>query len=36
MLRGVIKRTDLMTLRKGEIGYSNERNDLIQLTREQV
>ncbi len=36
ILRGVIKRTDLMTLRKGEIGFSNERNDLIQISREQV
>ena len=36
ILRGVLKRTDLMTLRKGEIGFSNERNDLIQISREQV
>ena len=36
VLRGAIKRTDLMTLRKGEIGFSNEQNDLIQLSREQV
>jgi Fe-S-cluster containining protein len=36
VLRGVIKRTDLMTLRKGEIGYSNEQNELIQLSRELV
>ncbi|RPH89991.1 MAG: YkgJ family cysteine cluster protein [Desulfobacteraceae bacterium] len=36
VLRGTIKRTDLMTLRKGEIGFSNEQNELIQLTREQV
>ncbi|HSO72402.1 MAG TPA: YkgJ family cysteine cluster protein [Thermodesulfobacteriota bacterium] len=36
VLRGVIKRTDLMTLRKGEIGFSNEQNELIQISREQV
>ena len=36
VLRGAIKRTELMTLRKGEIGFSNERNELIQLSREQV
>jgi Fe-S-cluster containining protein len=36
VLRGAIQRTDLMTLRKGEIGFSNERNELIQLSREQV
>jgi Fe-S-cluster containining protein len=36
VLRGVIKRTDLMTLRKGEIGFSNEQDELIQISREQV
>jgi Fe-S-cluster containining protein len=36
VLRGAIKRTDVMTLRKGEIGFSNERNELIQLSHEQV
>jgi Fe-S-cluster containining protein len=36
VLRGVIKRTDLMTLRKGEIGFSNELDELIQISREQV
>ena len=36
VLRGAIKRTELMTLRKGEIGFSNERNELIQLSRELV
>lgn len=36
VLRGAIKRTELMTLRKGEIGFSNERNELIQLFRELV
>ena len=36
VLRGTIKRTDLMTLRKGEIGFSNEREELIQISREQV
>jgi Fe-S-cluster containining protein len=36
VLKGVIKRSNLITLRRGEICFSNESNQLIQLPREQV
>ena len=34
--QGIIHRMDLMTLRAGEIGYSNTADDLILLTKERV
>jgi Fe-S-cluster containining protein len=34
--RGIIKRTELITLRHGEIGFSNMTNDLVLLTEERV
>lgn len=34
--RGIIKRTELITLRPGEIGFSNVTNDLVLLTEERV
>ena len=34
--RGIIKRTELITLRLGEIGFSNVTNDLVLLTEERV
>lgn len=34
--RGIIKRTELITLRSGEIGFSNVSNDLVLLTEERV
>ncbi len=34
--RGIIKRTELLTLRSGEIGFSNVTNDLVLLTEERV
>ena len=34
--RGIVKRTELITLRPGEIGFSNVTNDLVLLTEERV
>ena len=34
--QGIIKRTELITLRHGEIGFSNVTNDLVLLTEERV
>jgi Fe-S-cluster containining protein len=36
LLRGMIKRTDLMTLRFGEIGFSSAKNDLVLISEERV
>ena len=36
VLEGVIRRSALITLRRGEICFSNENNQLIQLPQEQV
>jgi len=36
LLRGIIKRHDLMTLRFGEIGFSKSKNDLVLITEERV
>lgn len=34
--RGIIKRTELITLRSGEIGFSNDVQDLMLITEERI
>ena len=33
---GIIRRIDLLTLRSGEIGFSNEKNCLVEIAQEQI